>query len=258
MEKYGGQLIFSGKDAMGPVEVVDHPHVRNLHFGNAVIQSSMYHADPYAIEMEYNRVMMFAVVFQMSLKNVLFLGLGAGSKSKFLWKYAPECTLDVVELSPLVVEAGHRFFHVPEEDHFNIHLAEAQEFMTTARQHFYDIVFVDLYDAAGMSSIIAHPDFFRLCYEALLPGGILVWNMWTASDENLNTECLHYLGAYFDELLFLPNQESTNCVVYAFKAPVWPYTYEEIKTRAEQWEQKSKMGFTRLFDYLLPHIKLKA
>lgn len=257
MEKYGGQLIFSGKDASGEVEVVDYPDIRALHFGNPVVQSSMYHADPYAIEMEYNRVMMFANLFQPNCKQTLFLGLGGGAKPKYLWKYAPECMIEAVELSPLVIEVSQRFFFVPIGDQrFKIYQEDALDLLHHVHPHFYDILYVDLYIAAGISPRIGDESFFRLCEKALIPGGMLVWNMWSQSGEDFNTRCVHELGSLFDSLLLLPNWESMNCVIFAFKEPVWPYKYEEIKARAEEWKQKTQLDFPAVLEYLRPYLSL--
>jgi spermidine synthase len=257
MEKYGGKLIFSGKDDLGEVEVIDLPDIRTLHFGNPVVQSSMYHNDPYAIEMEYNRVMLSSVLFQPLLKQTLFLGLGGAAKAKFLWRNAPECTVEAVELSPLVIDVAQRFFHVPiADERFKIHQIDALDFLRQATPHFYDILFADLYIAAGISPTVSDRDFFQLCERALMPGGILVWNMWSQFEDDVSEHFVTEVGSHFDQLLLLPNWESSNCVVLAFKEPIRPYTYEEIKGNAENWKLKSNLNFPDLVEYLRPYISL--
>ena len=83
MEKYDGTLIFEGKDRFGPVEVVDGPLLRTMHFGTPTIQSSMYLNDPIALEMEYNKVMMLGLVFNPNPESALFLGLGGDPSQNF-------------------------------------------------------------------------------------------------------------------------------------------------------------------------------
>lgn len=256
MEKYGGQLIFSAKDLSEEIEVVDYPDIRALHFGNPVMQSSMYHIDHYAIEMEYNRVMMMAILFRSPLKKVLFLGLGGGAKAKFLWKYAPECLIDTVELSKVVIDVSQQYFYVPiGDDRFKIYEGDALEFLYHTPQQTYDILFADLYVAAGISPIVADSHFFSLCERALSPGGILVWNMWSQSEGLLQSQSIQELESLFENVLLLPNPESSNCVVMAFKAPTPHFTYKKAKATAEKWKRITKMNFPQLLDYLLPYTK---
>lgn len=235
MKKYGGKLIFEGKDEYGPVEVVDRPGVRALHFGSPTEQSSMFLERPFALEMEYIQIMAVALLFRPDAKKILALGMGGGSLPKFIWKALPASEVTVVELSPLVLEVAHRFFEVPQDSRFKTVSGEALQFLQ-ATQETYDLLFVDLYDGQGIAPVVAEPDFFEACDRRLKPGGLLIWNLWRSSAKDLVERSMRNLAASFGRnLLILPNQESGNFVVFVFKAPIQAYTKGQIEANAKQF-----------------------
>ncbi len=210
------QCIFRGRDPYTSVEVIDDPPLRLLHFGTSVSQSSMYIDDPFKIEMEYNQVMLLALAYNPAPKKVLFLGLGAGAKQKFLWKYF-SCEVHSIELSPLVIEVGHRFFKIPEDPRMIIHQEDALQFLRGDDTNVYDYVFVDIYDEKGMSSVIASPDFFILCRKKLTPEGVLVWNLWRSTQQDVMENSMRYLTeAFASSYKILTVEESLNLILYAF------------------------------------------
>lgn len=250
MQKYGGTLVFSGRDALEEIEVVDFDNLRTLHFGNQVMQSSMYLDDPYALEMEYNRVMMCSLLFHLPQK-VLLLGLGGGAKPKFLWKYLPRCCMDVVEQSPLVIDVSRRFFQVPNDRRMNIYQVEALSFLLGAQDESYDMIFTDLYISSGMSATVQIPEFFSLCHSKLLPGGILIWNLWRYSNSAITERCMTGLTASFGKnYLCLPNQESPNLVIMAFKEPLPRITKKGIIGRSKDLFAETKLDFPKIVNEL--------
>lgn len=221
MKKYSGDLIYRQSDQWGIVEVVDLPKIRELHFGNSIVQSSMYLDKPYELEMEYNRVMMSSLSFQTDPKRVLFLGLGGGSKPKYLWKNYPNCVCEVVERSPLVIEVAKKFFHVPEEERFQIFCGDALEFLEKkSLKPIYDLLFVDLYIADALAEVVTSPTFFSNCRKTLHSGGILIFNLWQYLPHAIQTEIFQNLErALGKNYSILKNGESPNLVVMVFNQP---------------------------------------
>lgn len=253
MKKYNGNLIFEGEDAFGKVEVVDGATIRTLHFGTPTEQSSMFIAKPFDIEMEYVRTMALGMLFRPDAKIALCLGMGGGTLPKFIWQRFPQCEVTVVELSPLVVEVAERFFHVPQDPRLKIVTDDALHFLQSPVQE-DDLIFVDLYVSGGIAPAVADQHFFRLCDERLKPGGLLVWNMWRSASKDLLESCLKNLCAIFQRnLLILPNQESSNFIIIAFKEPIQLYTRERIEAEAKKLELEKalvQLNFFKGYGYL--------
>lgn len=251
MKKYGGTLIFEGKDEFGPVEVVDRPKIRALHFGNPTEQSSMYLKQPFALEMEYVRTMALGMLFKPDAKKVACLGLGGAAIPKFVWKFYPEIHVSAVEISPLVIDVGQKYFHVPQDRRFKIYKEDALDFLKSKNAEHSDLIFADLYIGTGIAPAVADPEFFIFCDRCLNPGGILVWNMWRSTPQSILEECLRNLCAVFGRnLLILPNRESTNCVVMVFKEPIAPYSKREIEKEAVRLKAISEVDLPEILEHL--------
>lgn len=247
MKRYQGTLVYSGKDEVATVEVVENSKIRYLHFGTPVEQSSMLLDDPFALEMEYNKLMMASLLFQPDPRNVLFLGLGGGSKQKFLWKYFPKCRLETVEWSPLVIEVSYNYFYVPRDKRMNIVCDNAANFLAQGEENLYDLIFIDLYIENKMSPIVSSSDFFKKCEAKLKKGGVLVWNLWRGSSQDLVESTIQKMSDIFGmNFLILTNQESSNYVLIIFKEPITPYTYSAIKRNAHELKERSGVDFFKL------------
>lgn len=238
VEKYGGELRFEGKDEKTHVEVVDKEHIRTLHFDTPVEQSSMFLNDPFALEMEYIRMMAFTLLFNPEAKKVLCLGLGGGALPKFIWKYFPKVEVTVVEYSELVIEVASRFFEVPQDPRLKICHSEGVTFLQHNAE-LYDFIFVDLYISTGISPSSTTAHFFELCYKNLSPQGILVWNLWGSSQKEL----IHVKKVFGSNYFMLSNDERTNSIVTAYKEIP---RFDRLAPLAKKLKETSKVDFTKV------------
>lgn len=211
MQDQINELIFSGEDRFGKVEVYDTPTLRNLHLGTPIIQSSMFHHDPYALEMEYNRVMMLPLTWMDAPKNGLFLGLGGGSKAKFLWRYFPTTYCHAVELSPLVIETSRKYFHLPDDQRFTIECSSAEAYLERKKTEPFDLIFVDLYLGDGMAPITQN--FFAKCKEHLSGNGTIVWNLWRSTSKVFMKAAFKEFESLFQEFHIFTVKESPNLIL---------------------------------------------
>lgn len=206
------QIIFKGKDRFTSVEVIDTPLERNLHFGTSIVQSSMSLSDPYAVTMEYNQVMLLALLFKPNPRKALFLGLGGGTKPKFVWRHFPQAICTSVEISPLVIETAKTYFALPNDTRFIIESASAEEYLSRPGP-LQDLIFVDLYLADRMADAPNQSDFFRHCKAHLHEDGILVWNLWRSATRGATHKAIQQLDSLFEEVLLLQVEESPNLIL---------------------------------------------
>ncbi len=245
LEKYEGTLVFSGEDRYGVVEIVDKETLRYLHLGTQIRQSSMFLNDPYALAVEYTQQMTVSLLFQPQPHRVLFLGLGGGSLPKFFWSHLPNCRVDAVEISPLVIETSMNFFNVPREDS-RMHLIneDANYFLKRAQNRLYDLIFVDLYSSEGISSAVSRSDFFDQCFRLLKKTGILVWNMWRIGDPTTIQKTLKNMARVFGRnLLALPATHDSIFILFMFKDSPTHYSMEKISENARTFHAKTHIDF---------------
>lgn len=257
--RHGGTLIYEGQDQYGAVEVIDSGNIRNLHFGTPVSQSSMYLDDPFRLEMEYNRVMMAGLLFNPHPKRVLFLGLGGGAKPKFIWKNCPDTIVEIVELSPLVIETCHTYFSLPHDKRLIIHNQDALAYLKASHPEKFDMIFVDLYVGTGVSPVVAELHFFEYCKKLLNPSGLFLWNMWTSSNKETLEMTLGHLGIAFGKhFMVMPNQESSNYVIMTFNEDHPRYSLRQLVKMGESLKVATGLDFPLLIKNLNHFIGLSS
>ena len=259
MERYGGTVVFESDDLYGPVEVIDSGNIRSLHFGTAVSQSSMFLDDPFRLEMEYNRVMMAGLLFEPQPKRVLFLGLGGGAKPKFIWKFFPQSLVEVVELSPLVIETCHKYFSLPHDPRLIIQNQDALAFLKLSHPEKFDMIFIDLYVGSGISPVVADLHFFEYCKKLMTPKGLLLWNMWTSSKKETIDMTLGHLGMTFgNHFLVMPNQESSNYVILTFNEENPKYSLRQLIKTGNLLKESTNLDFPQLIKNLNHFVGLSS
>jgi hypothetical protein len=169
-----------------PVFVVDFDrgprHFRTLgSFGGAAQvteQSSMDLLYPARLVFHYERLMSLALAMSRQPVNALLLGVGGAAMWRFIRAYVPGCAPTLVDADESIIGIARRWFYLKHP----VVLDTAQRFLagTSAR---YDVILVDLYDAAGPAD--SGEGFWTRCLEALAPGGCLA-NNWADFAVNPN------------------------------------------------------------------------
>ena len=146
-----------------PIRINEERGVRYLQFSPHWIQGAMRLSRPWALELDYTREMMMALLLRNKRGwpgSVLQIGLGAASITKFLHRYLPKTKLDVVEIDPEVVLNAWQFFEMPQEsDRLRIEIADGYKHVVMTRKRFDLILANSLFhhiDTANTERILAH------------------------------------------------------------------------------------------------------
>lgn len=181
MQRYGGELIYHGRDSEGVIEIVDAYGTRALHFGTPPKQSAMSLQQPERPELAYVRAMLSPLLFTEDPKSVLVVGLGGGTLARFLLKAFPSCRVEAVEHRAAVVEIAHAYFDLPRDDRLLVHIADAYAHVESRAMQtggLFDLILVDAYDNSGMDQTINTDEFVGNCRQLLDPRGVLAMNLW--------------------------------------------------------------------------------
>ena len=161
------------------IEISEERGVRYLHFGSHWIQGAMRVSRPWALELEYTRDMMIALLLRPGARwprHVLMIGLGAGSLPKFLYRNRPHSLLTIVEIDAAVVRAAEQHFNLPDDPRrFAIEIADGHDFVTSTRRRF-DLIMVDGFDAKCDVGMLDTLSFYCGCRARLADDGLFVAN----------------------------------------------------------------------------------
>ncbi len=165
------------------------------------------------------------MLFNDNPAQVVQLGLGAATLTKFCYRYFPQAKVSAIELNPNVIDMCRKQFHLPDnDDRLNVMEADALDFvLNPARHGNIDILQVDLYDAQAQGPVLDTPEFYQACADCLSENGIMTVNLFS-SEEN-RRQNLAAMELAFDAVVWLPEVHDANVVVLAFKrAPAINFT----------------------------------
>ncbi|HEX2044402.1 MAG TPA: fused MFS/spermidine synthase, partial [Gaiellaceae bacterium] len=108
-------VLFSRDTRYHRLSVVEDADTRYLRFDNS-LQSAMYVDDPFRTRFRYTDFFHLGLAYNPGAEDVLFIGLGAGSSPKRMWREFPELGIHAVEIDPVVVDVAHKYFAVPRGD----------------------------------------------------------------------------------------------------------------------------------------------
>ncbi|HJV68162.1 transferase [Ideonella sp.] len=186
-----------------------------LHFSISEIQSRMRLADPYALDLEYTRLMMGFVLFHPQPKQIVMIGLGGGSLAKFCHRHLPDTHIQVVEINPHVIALRDEFHVPPDSERFHVVPGDGARYVRL-RARRPDVLVVDGFGPDGQPARLCSQRFYDDCAEMLQPGGVLV--------VNLHRGHRHY-DVFIDRIqrsfggsaLAVEDSEGSNGIVFACK-----------------------------------------
>lgn len=201
------------------IQVSESAGVRYLHFGSNWVQGAMRVARPWALELDYTRAMMAALLLRPAAdwpRSVLLIGLGAASLTKFLYRHRPTAKLTVVEIEPAVVAVARQNFKLPDDgegERLQVVIGDGADFVATSQKR-YDLILVDGFDADARTGMLDSLPFYLNCKARLTPSGLMVTNL--LSLRRKVRDSLDRISKAFDgRMLPFPPCTSGNVVAFA-------------------------------------------
>ena len=218
--------------------------VRYLHFSSDWIQGAMRVARPYALELEYTREMMAALLLRPEPdwpRKVLLIGLGAASLTKFLHRHRPEAKLTVVEIEPAVVATARQHFRLPDDDaRLRIVIGDGADYVADAKTYF-DLILVDGFDAEARNGMLDTLPFYTNCRARLSDQGLLVANLLSKrKDFERSVERLE--RAFDGRALCFPSCDSGNAVAFAATGETIEMRLPDLRTAARALKKETGLN----------------
>ncbi len=197
-------------------------------------------AQPFALELEYQRMLMAVGLFLPGPRRIVQLGLGAGALTKFCWRHVPSADIAAVEVSVDVIDAARAWFCLPPDDErLTVVEADAREFISHPRQRATaDWLQVDLYDAQARGPVYDDVAFYRACRRALKSPGVASFNLF---GRKFDPSFAAIASAFDDRALVLPEVDAGNRVVLALVGPPLDVPFAALDRRARELEARWKL-----------------
>lgn len=216
-----------------------------LHFDGRCVQSRMRKNAPNELQFGYTRMMMGFLLFNPAPKDILIVGLGGGSLSKFCFHQLPDTVITTVEISPEVIALREEFAIPLDSERFRVICADAAEYLAD-QTAIADVILLDGYQDYGLPPALSSQRFYRHCYGALRDNGVVTANLW-GSDMTVH-HCLRRIRASFDEkMLKVRSPTSDNIVAVALKEPSIP-AWTVLQDRAKTLQRETRIDFPYALD----------
>jgi spermidine synthase len=169
------RVVFSQDTQYHRLSVVEDADTRYLRFDNS-LQSAMYIEDPLRTRFAYTDLFHLAKAYNPDAREILFIGLGAGSSEKRMLEDFGDVRLHAVEIDPVVAEVAHDYFEVPRDDpRLEISVGDGRRFLA-ADDARWDAIVIDAFFADAIPFHLVTREFLQLARSRLEPGGVIVTN----------------------------------------------------------------------------------
>lgn len=218
-----------------PIDISEEAGVRYLHFGSDWVQGAMRIRKPNALELAYTREMMAGLLLRDAdnwPRNILLIGLGAASLTKFVHLHCPEARIRVVEIEPAVVAAARQFFRLPAEDaRFSIHIGDGANYVLE-KDAVFDYILVDGFDRNARAGALDTLPFYQAARARLSPRGLLAVNLFGRS-KGYKASVERVFTAFDDRAIAFPSCDSGNVVAFGAAGEAIALPVTELRERAQ-------------------------
>ncbi len=170
-------------------------------------------------------------------RRALMLGGGGYSYPKYLLAYEPECSVDVVEIDPLMTQIAKQYFLLDHLDQLcgganaggrlRSFATDGRSFLAQAAEKSYDYIFNDCFAATDPARDLMTVEAARAIHRALVEGGSYATNVVSAlegPESQLLRDVVASLEQVFSHVFVVPCDEGDpdtpdNNVVIATDAP---------------------------------------
>ncbi len=246
MYKYEGLLVHQSQDQEGIIEIIETKGVRSLHFGTHSRQSSMLIKDPNELHSLYARAMMGLLLFNDSPEDILMIGLGGGTITKYLLHTFAECRIKVIEYRSSVLKVARSHFGLPLDPRLKVKIGCGGDYISQQSKQVeekHDLIVIDAFDDSGMALEVSSESFFDGCRTLLKDDGLLAINLWGTNKE-LFKQVTWNMGQVFEwKILFLPVRKRGNIIGFAFRENAKKYTLKQLREKAKQLENQYHIEF---------------
>jgi spermidine synthase len=174
------RVLERGVSEYNHVVVTQQGTVRRMYFesdGQRMLQTTYDLARPHALHHAVFQTMVAGLLLQPQPRRMCMIGLGGGQLSNYLFHHLPDLQLDVVEICPEVVRLAHKYFDVPADPRYRVHVSDGRVFIESLARSSVDLLVHDAYRGHSIPRHLRSLEFHQACVARLTAHGGLVANM---------------------------------------------------------------------------------
>jgi len=164
---------------------------------------------------EYTKMAFVSLAFmEREPKEVLFVGLGAGSMPRYFHKYYPEANVDVVEIDPDIVSVAKKYFYFKEDKKMKVYVNDGRLFIKRTPKK-YDMIFLDAYQNDYIPFHLTTLEFLKEVRSRLKDDGVVVSNILSEYRNKFFDSMVVTYRKAFPNVYIFPGQRSRNFIFIA-------------------------------------------
>ena len=219
--------------ANNSIDVSEEAGIRYLHFSVDWIQGAMRVRTPNALELAYTREMMAGLLMRDAPwpRDVLLVGLGAGSLAKYIYHHIPDTRITVIEIDPQVEIIARLHFKLPDDPkRLRIVIGDGADYMLDDGKKF-DYILVDGFDKGGRAGVLDTLPFYQACRSRLTESGLMSVNL-LGHSRGFQASKARIATAFDGRALVFPSCDSGNTIAFAAGDEFVDVSLDELISRA--------------------------
>lgn len=178
-------------------------------------QSAINPLHPEQLVMKNLQYLMGILLFIEPPKNILMLGVGAGSLIQFLRYYLPDSHITGIDYDQELLEIAHQQMMLPQADQrLSYIIGDARDYIDNCQQQ-YDLIVVDIFDGSQSPDWLKSQQFSQQLKSCLSAEGALAYNLLVHSEAEFNTFYKLLRDTFNGQTLCLETEEYENLLLYA-------------------------------------------
>jgi spermidine synthase len=196
----GNKRLLVHQSPHSNIHVTEIDRVRCVSFVSGsknVRQSGLDLARPERLVLDYTRDMLAGLLIVPNPKQVLVIGLGAGTLPRALQALCAEVHVTTVEIDAAVVWIAERYFSFAGSEQQSIEIADGREWIKRALRagQRYDMIFLDAFNVDQIPTHMLTCEFLTEARSLLKTGGVVVGNTFS-KNTRYDSESVTYAAAF--------------------------------------------------------------
>ena len=178
-------------------------------------QGGIYLDRPDKLLFEYSQMAFISLAFlDRDPKEVLFVGLGAGSMPRYFHKHYPNADTDIVEIDEDIVSVAAKYFYFIPNGKMKVFVDDGRLFIKRTQKK-YDIIFLDAYQNDYIPFHLTTLEFLKEVKSKLNGDGVVVSNILSEYRNKFFDSMVATYRKAFPHVYIFKGQKSRNFIFVA-------------------------------------------
>lgn len=255
---WDGELIYEGESMYNYLRVTERADGRRYLSTNVMVgMQSAYYPTIGFHGAYYDTAVMAPMFVPLDVNedlDVLMLGLGTGTYSKYLYHYYSDynVNIDGIEIDGAIIDLAYKYFDLDPE--VNVYEEDGRAFLEygAGKNKMYDIIFVDAYEDISIPFQMSSVEFMEIIAEHLNENGMVMLNMNMRSNKkgSINDYLIDTVATQFKKI-YTALGGSSNRLLFASKNE--NILLEVVRPQIDALEEGPlKVRLNRVYDHLIP------